>query len=44
VLEIQAADYTLKYGRELVATDSVDILPHHNEKLTYLCDLASSKA
>jgi SAM-dependent methyltransferase len=43
VLEIQAADYTLKYGRELAATDSVDIVSGHNEKLTYRCDLAKSE-
>jgi len=42
VLEIQAPDYTVKYGRELAATDSVDIIPNY-EKLTYLCDLAKSE-
>jgi SAM-dependent methyltransferase len=43
VLEIQAAGYTLKYGRELAATDSVDVVPYSNENLTYLCDLAKSE-
>ena len=43
VLEIQAPDCTVRYGHELSATDSVDIVPHSNENLTYLCDLAQSE-
>jgi len=43
VLEIQAPGYTMKYGRDLAATDSVDIVRRHNENLTYLCDLATSE-
>lgn len=40
VLEIQKSDYTVRYGRELAATDSVDIVASSNDNLTYLCDLA----
>jgi hypothetical protein len=41
VLEIQAPDYTTRYGHDLTATDSIDIVAHNNANLTYLCDLAA---
>jgi len=42
VLEIQASGYTEKYGHDLLAADSVDIVSG-NPNLTYLCDLAKSQ-
>jgi SAM-dependent methyltransferase len=41
VLEIQQPDYTRRFGRALVATDSVDVNPAFSP--TYLCDLAQAE-
>jgi hypothetical protein len=41
VLEVQMPAYVRRFGREVLAVDTIDILPDHGA--TYTCDLAESE-